>query len=745
MMLYKEIKVEKDFEEELIYIRRNGENVSDPDIIANCRLEQNRDIIENARLGSYDKYGNYIFMPEIRFELINIPKFIYHISKLGNKKIFDLKTIIPIFGELFFKLTISENDVVLYLVETVSRESGGYMEVYEEVVDAIALGKMNNIATEDIFSMYHIYENDTDEDKKTFFIYDYINLLTRKIYLTLLSKELNEEMQYDEHEIFNTMIAVLKDGGEYGGKVLSEFMVRLKDRPEIFEMENTEKYNKAVNEVLLSALDIATTQTDKENPKTKEVYLKIINARNKNVDKYIEIAHKNVEKDYVQDVAKRAVIDFNEEEAKRENVLTYDKDDTFELDNKEKNNEKLRNKEVVKEFYEKLIKKQKPIEKHIANKAVLKQGKEKDSKLVNSIGGLVGAKLAADKLATSTAKDALNIVKGDGKFLFTDNSATAKKQTKVKTEEKSETKSSEKSVQKSSAKSGGKSSSSSKKEGKSSGKKGASSSSKPKSPSKAKSGSKPKVESNAKSGSNSNAASKPNPKAKTSPKTPVKPEVNKKQTSPVENLKKQEEKKKPNNAFSYFQKFGNEIKMSDDFEHTPSSAGLKNETHSSGKAVAQNDNSIKQSVTSEKSSALTSKVATEKTTSVEKATKKDTPVEKTTTIIVEKPNEKIEPTPKTEQSVFSKILEKQKLEESSKADIEINFSNIGIEAEKKQEFIKKAPVIQQPQDIIFDMKIRPKQNHEVENVKYSQKSTTNNILVKEDKEIEKDQEETLHQ
>jgi len=148
----------EDLEKNYLYLLKNGENLTDPDIISSCKKEQNRDIIDNARLGSYDKYGNYLFLPEIRFELINIPKFIYHFSTKEDKKIFDIKTIVPIFGEIFFKLTVRETEAVLYLVETVSREGGEYLEVYEEVVDALAIGESNPLKIDDIFSIYHIYE-----------------------------------------------------------------------------------------------------------------------------------------------------------------------------------------------------------------------------------------------------------------------------------------------------------------------------------------------------------------------------------------------------------------------------------------------------------------------------------------------------------------------------------------------------------------------------------------------------------
>lgn len=757
--------MENDFEEELIYLRKNGENVSDPDIIAYCKLEQNRDIIENARLGSYDKYGNYIFMPQIRLELINIPKFIYHITKLENKKIFDIKTIIPIFGELFFKLTISDKEAVLYLVETVSRESGGYLEVYEEVVDAIVLGKMNPLLTEDIFSMYHIYENDTDEDKKTFFIYDYINLLTRKIYLTLLSKELNDEMQNDEHEIFSTMIAFLKDGDEYGEKVLSEFMVRLKDRPEIFEMENTEKYNKAVNEVLLSALDIVTTQTDKENPKSREVYLKVINARNKNVEKYIENAHKNVEKEYVEDVAKRAIIDFNEEEAKRENVITTDKTDVFEGENNEKINERLKNKEVVKEFYDKLVIKQKPIEKHIAEKAVLKKQNE-ENKSRNVIGALVGSKLVADKFVGSTAKGALNIVKGEGKSLSAEKSSSVGKKSQAETEEKLEAKSSSssnasggsprKKGASSSPKSGAKLSSSSKKEGKKSGKKGASASSNTSGGSSRENSASSASKTAGRSSGKNNSSSPEKKVNKRSSKQGSNGAVNSnannklaeknnqgKEKSPVNNLKKQEEPKKSKNSFPLMNNssIGNSSKY--DFESTPSPSAAGSVSPATEKATTTaGTQSFAEKITSDlsynrKETPATSIATTQKETATEKSNvqkeslatssasiRKETFLDKATLNLANKSFEKTSPTPQNEK-IFDNNMNKS---------FNINVCNF-FEIDKKdkgESFQDKGDIIHKENDVIE--KTTNKQNDVLNKASVDKEKSDNSNykIIKED-------------
>lgn len=378
-----------------IYTRKNGENLIDPDIIALCKLEQNRDIIENTRLGSYDKFGNYVFLPDIRFELINIPKFIYHFSQIQGKKVFDIKTTIPLFGELFFTLKISQNEAVLYLVETVTRELGNYVEVYEEVIDALVLSDQTPLRTEDIFAIFHIYENDDDQDKETLFIYDYHNILIRKIYLSLLSKELTEATQEEESDMFFEMISFLKDGGEYGKKVLNIFMARLKERPEIFEIDTSVKYKKAINEVLLSALDVATTPQDKEDINTKKIYLSVLNARNKDVEKHIETAHKKIEKNYVLTVATSAIKDFNLTKLAQSKKAFS----TSPLQQAEESNaETIKNKNVVREFYDHLILKN----------ALFKSGIQKKSvkEPVKSAQSAASAKVEASQ-STSPIKSTL--------------------------------------------------------------------------------------------------------------------------------------------------------------------------------------------------------------------------------------------------------------------------------------------------------------------------------------------------
>lgn len=304
------------------FVRANGEILTNKQAIDSCRQEQNRDIIDNLRLGSYDRFGNYIIVPAIRQELLIIPKLVYVKQKQKDKTIFDMKSTIPLFGDIFFKLVASKEEVTLYLVETVRREAGDYVEVYEEMLDNFAMTEDDYVPLSVIFKNYNIYEEDDgDYGKSIFNAYDFANILTRKIYLSLLSKELLEIADFDDKQAFEEMVAILKESGEYGERVLAVFEERVKDRPEIYEISSSKQYNKAVLEVLLSAVDIATTQADKDNFETRETYFKLLNVRNKNIDKYIAQANKNIDEEYVSNIVTRATKHFLQDEDETEDKV----------------------------------------------------------------------------------------------------------------------------------------------------------------------------------------------------------------------------------------------------------------------------------------------------------------------------------------------------------------------------------------------------------------------------------------
>lgn len=297
---------------DIIYKRKNGYDiVNDPEAIASCKREQSRDVIDNTRLGSYDKYGNYIIIPEIKRELISMPKLIYNQYSSNGSKVFELKSSLPIFNDVFMKLVITGDIANLFICEQVNREAGGYLEAYDEVIDSLAIGTEERMPQSLIFRTYNIFDNPNDFGKE---LKDskFDNILTRKVYLSLLAKELKNASTLDEKDAFKTMVSTLKQGGDYGKRVLDEFLARLKDRPAIFEISKAENYNKAINEVLISSLEVATTEQDKQNSETRQVYLSVLNTRDRNIEDELRYANDRVSEDYVKHIVDKAKQDFVE-------------------------------------------------------------------------------------------------------------------------------------------------------------------------------------------------------------------------------------------------------------------------------------------------------------------------------------------------------------------------------------------------------------------------------------------------
>ena len=309
------------------YNRENGEAIVDPRAIKSCKDEQNRDIIENTRLGSYDKYGNYIIIPEIVDELLSIPKLIYNSRVEDRDKVYDLKSEIPIFNEIYFKLKISKVEAVLYLVETVQREAGEYVEVFEEPLDALSLLE-EHIPESIIFRTYNIFKDEDDYGRQFEEFFNFENILLRKVYLTLLSDKLQDKTKTEEKEYFKTMLNILQNGGEYGKKVINEFMKRIKDRKEIFETQDENEYNRATSEILLSAMEMVTTEKDLQDENNKKIYFEVLNVRSKNIESHIKNAQKEIDEKFIRETvnnATRAHLEKNEEKQQEVKLKFEDK------------------------------------------------------------------------------------------------------------------------------------------------------------------------------------------------------------------------------------------------------------------------------------------------------------------------------------------------------------------------------------------------------------------------------------
>lgn len=283
---------------EIVYLRSNGQDITDDKIyIESVRDEQTRDIIDNYRVGNYDSNGNYIIDADIVQELIKITK------KLNRKDYerliaetngdYEFKSIadIPLFGKLEFRLIVTKTDAKLYLIENVFREGGGYLEVYGEKIAEYVSDTIEKKDLKSIFTIFNIKLVDDDDDgKKVEELEDIDKLMTRKIYLSLLARQMVETTAGDEKEVFDSIVTILKtEGGEYGKKVLKNFVDRLERRPEVMTIKDKKGYNKALNDMLMGALEVVTTQEDLQDANKKIVFDKINQMRN-------QFSQHNVEK-----------------------------------------------------------------------------------------------------------------------------------------------------------------------------------------------------------------------------------------------------------------------------------------------------------------------------------------------------------------------------------------------------------------------------------------------------------------
>ncbi len=262
---------------------KGDEFVTDAVTIMECREERSRDIIDNGRLGTYDNYGNYIILDSIKEELIRLPKVVTLTSAsasfAGGNDEYEAKGNIPIFGDVKFKLVVNNNSATFFLIEKVNREAGGFLEIYEEKLETIDLRK-EALDLPFIFSYFNITNEDVDLSQKWKDL-NIPNILTRKVYLASLSKKIKENSnQVTEEQAFNQMVDMLKDGGDYGKKILDALDERMRQKGEFAVFKGTNAYGKALNDVLLGTIHYVNSLEPELSLENKELYLTLLEMRN---------------------------------------------------------------------------------------------------------------------------------------------------------------------------------------------------------------------------------------------------------------------------------------------------------------------------------------------------------------------------------------------------------------------------------------------------------------------------------
>ncbi len=285
------------------YYRQNGAAVQGAADITSVRRQQLKDAIRNNRLGTYNAHGRYTLSPKVTNEILAINKYVYkkHFDEVmrESKDVLEIKATssIPVFGQIEFRIVFKEKFAKLYLIENVYREFNGYQEIYGEQITEINCEDDRDNVVDYVMSLLNISIIDEADDGK---IPEedpekVKTILFNKLYLSMVSKNYLKDSSFDERDAFEDMVAQLKDeGGEYGKRVLRGFIDRIEKRPDIMQLKDEDGYNEALNDALVGAMEVATTEDDLKDPNIKRIYDDIYRRRYKNVDDDLRKAQEDV-------------------------------------------------------------------------------------------------------------------------------------------------------------------------------------------------------------------------------------------------------------------------------------------------------------------------------------------------------------------------------------------------------------------------------------------------------------------
>lgn len=278
------------------YSRFNGSlEISDPDTISNVKIEQEREIIENQRLGSYDFNGKYSIPKEIIGDLLKLPKQILSVKAQdplrGKKDVYRLTAKLPGFDKLDFLLEVDNQFADIYLLEKAYKEGGNYFDTHEVHLKSVLISEENSI--EKIMKNLKI-NTDTDDGGRKIDESEIIDLLLRKIYLQSVAQKLKEKSIGAEREVFEDVMATLKSSGAYGEKILATFVARLDTRQSILSAKGTPEYNRALNDVMMSSIYLQTTDENLKDPKIKAIYDKIVTLRQQTIEPIMQEAKDSI-------------------------------------------------------------------------------------------------------------------------------------------------------------------------------------------------------------------------------------------------------------------------------------------------------------------------------------------------------------------------------------------------------------------------------------------------------------------
>ena len=342
-----------------------------------------------------------------------MPKLVYNVATKDTKTIYDLRSAIPLFGDIFFRLKINKYEAVLLLVEKVVREAGQYIEVYEEVVDSLAFGEKEPMSKEAIFIIFNITEDSGDFGRKMADGFEFDNILLRKTYLSFVAQKFNQITGEQELQDFEEMLKILQNGGEYGKKVLICFAKRIKDRMNIFDIQDEQYYARSLNQILLASLDIATTEQDKENEENFAIYKKVINVRNRRTKELVKSVENQLDEQEIKQIvidAKKAFLEHNQEVLSQVTLQYMDKLSTSKQGGEKSETKKQRHtldKPIMKQLIAKKQQEKKELEglsKEQKIQKILNKDSKKEQKPVKKVAPSKAQKAKAKSKAKGKGK-----------------------------------------------------------------------------------------------------------------------------------------------------------------------------------------------------------------------------------------------------------------------------------------------------------------------------------------------------
>ncbi len=389
------------------YFRYNGASfITDPIAIKNLKISQERSIIDNQKLGEYDLEGNYYISTEITKELLLLTKTISEFRAndplKGGRDVYRLHANLPGFEKIEFLLEVDAKTATLFLLEKNFLEGGQYIETDEVFIKQFS--SETELSFAEIKKLIKIDEGDNNSGRNIS-PEEYSHIYLRKIYLNQVANTLSEITIKTERDSFEQAIEILKKSGSYGVKVLKVFVERLNDRKDVVDNKDYMGYNKALNDILFSAIEMATSEEDLKDSKISKVHNNIIAIRNAPIKNAIEEAKGSVTPLSV----KGKLFEMTKTDLPKEVVEShYTELSTLKMVNKEVNKAKSDEIKLIRE--RDLVKPEETISDKKVEKTVIKGAKANKNTVIEAEKPAYVFKNVEKPLTPENISDKLNVI-----------------------------------------------------------------------------------------------------------------------------------------------------------------------------------------------------------------------------------------------------------------------------------------------------------------------------------------------